>query len=53
MKKAIVGLVGVGAIVGIGRARHTLNHKMREHCEQMAAHCKNVATHRSEPIGRT
>jgi hypothetical protein len=33
MKKAIVGLAAVGAIVGLRRVKQ----KMREHCAQMAA----------------
>jgi hypothetical protein len=36
MKKALLGLAAVGAIVGVRRAR-LMAQKMREHCGQMAA----------------
>jgi hypothetical protein len=55
MKKAILGLAAVGAIVGVRRATRMVQ-KMREHCGQMAAQCKQMATGfgtRGEPIGRT
>jgi hypothetical protein len=55
MKKALVGLVAVGAIVGVRRARR-MSQKMREHCGQMAAQCKQMATEvggRGELVGRT
>ena len=42
MKKAIVGLAAVGAILGIRRASR-ISHAMREHCRQMAAQCKQMA----------
>jgi hypothetical protein len=45
MKKAlVVALAAVGAIVGVRRA----GQKMREHCGQMAAQCKQMAA-----VGRT
>jgi hypothetical protein len=43
MRKAIVGLAAVGAIIGIRRASR-IGHKMREHCAQMAAQCKQMTT---------
>jgi gas vesicle protein len=55
MKKAIVGLAAVGAIVGIRRAKR-MSQKMREHCAQMAAQCKQMAAQvgtRGEPVGKT
>jgi hypothetical protein len=55
MKKAILGLAAVGAIVGVRRAKR-MSQKMREHCGQMAAQCKQMATEfgtRGEPVGRT
>jgi hypothetical protein len=55
MKKALVGLAAVGAIVGVRRARR-MSQKMREHCGQMAAQCKQMATQvggRDEAVGGT
>jgi hypothetical protein len=55
MKKLIVGLAAVGAIVGIRRASRMAD-KMRRHCEQMAAQCKQMATQfggHGEAVGRT
>ena len=37
MKKLIIGLVAVGALLA---ARPALKRKAREHCQQMAAKCK-------------
>jgi hypothetical protein len=37
MKKAIVGLVAVGAVIALRPLLRRMGHKMREHCEQMAA----------------
>ena len=36
MKKAIVGLVAVGAVIALRPLLRRMGHKMREHCEQMA-----------------
>lgn len=55
MKKALVGLAAVGAIVGVRRATR-MSQKMREHCGQMAAQCRQMATQvggRGEAVGRT
>jgi hypothetical protein len=43
MKKAIVGLAALGVIVGIRRVSR-IGHNMREHFQQMAAQCKQIAT---------
>ncbi len=43
MKKAIVGLSAVGAVVGLRPLARRMSHKMREHCRQMAARCKQMA----------
>ncbi len=54
MKKAIVGLAAVGAIIGIRRAS-PIGHKMRQQCGQMAAQCKQMATQlggHGEAVGR-
>jgi hypothetical protein len=43
MKKAIFGLAAVGALIGLGPVlKRRIGHKMREHCEQMAAKCNSV-----------
>ena len=56
MKKAIVGLVAVGSIIALRPVVRRLAQKMREHCGQMAAQCKQMAEQfgtRGEPVGRT
>jgi hypothetical protein len=55
MKKALVGLAAVGAIVGVRRAKR-MSQKMREHCGQMAAQCKQMTAQvgtRGEAVGKT
>ena len=42
MRKAIIGVAAVGAIVGLGVVSRRIGHKMREHCGQMAAQCKQM-----------
>jgi DNA-binding protein YbaB len=42
MKKAIVGLVAVAAVLALRPAARHMK-KMREHSQQMAAHCKQMA----------
>jgi hypothetical protein len=56
MKKALVGLVVVGAVVGLRPVARRMGHKMREHCGQMAAQCKQMGVQfggRGEAVGRT
>jgi hypothetical protein len=56
MKKATVGLVAVGALVGFRPLVRRMGHKMREHCGQMAAQCKQMAGQfggRGEAVGGT
>jgi len=56
MKKAIVGFVAVGAIVGLRPVARRMSQKMREHCAQMAAQCKQMTEQfggGSEAVGRT
>lgn len=43
MKKAIVTLVAVVALVGLLPATRRIGRKMREHSGQMAAHCRQMA----------
>ena len=56
MKKALVGLVAVGAVVGLRPVARRIGHKMREHCGQMAAQCKQMAAQcggRGEAVRRS
>lgn len=48
MKKAIIGVAAVAAVVGLGVVSRRVGHKMREHCVQMAAQCKDMATQLAE-----
>jgi hypothetical protein len=53
IKRAII--VGFGAIIG-ARIATRISHKMREHCKQMAAQCKEMAGQfggRGQTVGRT
>ena len=55
MKKAVVGIAAVGALVGIRRAKR-MTVKMQEHCRQMAVQCKQMAAQsaaRGGAVGRT
>ena len=43
MKKLIVGLAAVGAVIALRPVvKRRMVQKMREHCKQMAAHCKEM-----------
>ena len=43
MKKAIFGLAAVGAVIGLAPVvKRRIGHKMREHCEAMAANCRQM-----------
>jgi hypothetical protein len=42
MKKVIVGLFAVGAVLGFGFAVRRMTRRMREHVGEMAAHCKEM-----------
>ena len=42
MRKVIIGAAAVGAVVGLGIVGRRIDHKMREHCGQMAAQCKQM-----------
>ncbi len=56
MKKAMVGFVALGAMIGLRQVARRMGHKMREHCGQMAAQCKQMAAQvegRGEAVGRT
>ena len=37
MRKAIIGVAVISAVVGLGIVGRRIGHKMREHCGQMAA----------------
>jgi hypothetical protein len=54
MKKALVGLVAVGALIGFLPLAGRTGHKMSAHCGQMAAQCKEMAAQfgaRDEAVG--
>ena len=40
MKKLIIGLVAVAAVLALRPVGKRMAHKMREHCEQMAGKCQ-------------
>jgi hypothetical protein len=43
MKKVIVGLVAVGALIALRPVvKRRVLAKMHEHCKQMAAHCREM-----------
>ena len=48
MKNAIVAFVAVGAVIGLRPVARRIGHKMREHCEEMAAQPGG----RGETVGR-
>jgi hypothetical protein len=43
MKKATVWLLAVGSVIAIGVMAKRKGQFMREHCEQMAERCKEMA----------
>lgn len=45
MKKALAGVLAVGAGIGLLIAARRMAQEMREHSEQMKAHCKQMAAH--------
>ena len=54
MKKVILGFVALGAFAGLLATARRMSGAMREHMEQMAAHCKQMAAQserRGEPVG--
>ena len=43
MKKLTIGLAAVGAVIALGPVvKRRVGHRMREHCEEMAAKCKQM-----------
>ena len=51
MKKVIVGIVAVGALIALRPVvKRRMVQKMREHCKQMAVHCKEMMG--AQPGGR-
>jgi hypothetical protein len=42
MKKAIVAIAAVGVVIGLRPVVKRIGHKARQHCEQMAAQCKQM-----------
>ena len=51
MKKAIIGVAAVGAVVGLGVVSWRVGHKMRAHFGQMVAHCKQMMVGQFEEQG--
>ena len=56
MRKAIFGLAAVGAVIALGSVvKRRIGHKVREHCREMAAKCKQMmagqAGAREEEVG--
>ena len=53
MKKLIVGVAAVGVVMALRPlVKRRVIQKMRDHCKQMAAHCKEMMEGRSETTGR-
>lgn len=55
-KKAIVVLVAVGVVAGLRPASRRIAHTARDHCEQMAEQCMQMAAQfggRGEAVGST
>jgi hypothetical protein len=43
MRKAILGLAAVGAVIGLAPVlKRRIGHKLREHCDEMAAKSKRM-----------
>jgi hypothetical protein len=56
MRKAIIGVAAVGAVVGLGVVSRRIGHKMCEYCGQMAAQCGQTVRRSGGtrvPVGRT
>ncbi len=52
MKKAIFGLAAVGAVIGLGPVvKRRIGRTIREHCQQMAAKCKQMMAGQSGERG--
>lgn len=47
MRKTIVALLAIGAVVGLGFAARRLSRQMRAHAGEMAAHCKEMMANRN------
>lgn len=43
MKKVLVGLAAVVAVVGLVSRARRMHERLREHSRQMAAHCREMA----------
>lgn len=49
MKKAIIGVVAISAVLGLRHVGQRMGHRMREHCEQMVGQFAD----RGEAVGTT
>ena len=47
MKKMIVALLAIGAVLGLGFAARRMSRQMRAHASEMAAHCKEMMANRN------
>lgn len=47
MKKTIVGLLGVAAVLGLALAATRMGRKLRAHVTEMAAQCREMAVGRN------
>jgi hypothetical protein len=47
MKKAIVTVLAIGAVLGLGFAARRMSRKMRSHVSEMAAQCKEMMANRN------
>jgi hypothetical protein len=46
MKKLIIAGAGIGAVLALRQVTKQSGHTMREHCKEMAGHCKQtMGTH--------
>ena len=49
MKRAFIGLLAIGSLIAIGVMAKRKGRMMREHCEQMAGRCKEMAARPGVP----
>jgi hypothetical protein len=47
VRRAIIALLAVGALLGLGFAARRMSQKMRAHMSEMAAHCKEMMANRN------
>lgn len=52
MKKLIVGLIVIGAILALRTAAGRIGQKMREHCREMAGNCRQMMAGKAGKSGQ-